>query len=208
MCWEALFHSPDKKKGLAKLWQKKALPTPVTNGGEQTPDQTRLSDTFQTRGPFASRQTQERFRIATVDVLRCKGIALYYVSPDAAGDRGLCRCSAATDLARLLRHKRSESFSSGGLPSRSLLERRKTYYNTARLHFVTAWQPSLFALRSKSEGWRRGELNPCPRRYPRRHLHVYPALRFKEPNVAPAHCRLPSVHEVPSPSGAVAPPKD
>ena len=32
-------------------------------------------------------------------------------------------------------------------------------------------------------GWRRGELNPCPRRYPRRHLHVYPALRFKEPTL-------------------------
>ena len=56
--------------------------------------------------------------------------------------------------------------------------------------------------------WRRGELNPCPRRYPREHLHVYPALRFKEPNVAPAHCRLPSVHEIPSPSGAVTPPSD
>jgi hypothetical protein len=32
-------------------------------------------------------------------------------------------------------------------------------------------------------GWRRGELNPCPRRYPRKHLHVYPALRFKEPTL-------------------------
>src|SRR5205814_1403273 len=28
-----------------------------------------------------------------------------------------------------------------------------------------------------SEGWRRGESNPCPRRYPRKHLHVYP-VRF------------------------------
>jgi site-specific DNA recombinase len=27
--------------------------------------------------------------------------------------------------------------------------------------------------------WRRGELNPCPRRFPRRHLHVYPALNFR-----------------------------
>ena len=34
---------------------------------------------------------------------------------------------------------------------------------------------SLF--RSRSEKWRRGELNPCPRRYPRKHLHVYP-VRF------------------------------
>jgi hypothetical protein len=32
--------------------------------------------------------------------------------------------------------------------------------------------------------------------------------KFKEPNVAPAHCRLPIVHEFPSSSGAVAPPFD
>lgn len=56
------------------------------------------------------------------------------------------------------------------------------------------------------EIWRRGELNPCPRRYPRSHLHVYPVLSFKEPNVALAHCRLPSVHEIDSPANAVAPP--
>jgi hypothetical protein len=31
--------------------------------------------------------------------------------------------------------------------------------------------------------WRRGELNPCPRRCPRSHLHVYPALRFREPTL-------------------------
>ena len=31
--------------------------------------------------------------------------------------------------------------------------------------------------------WRRGELNPCPRRFPRRHLHVYPALGFREPTL-------------------------
>src|SRR5438128_10457659 len=55
-------------------------------------------------------------------------------------------------------------------------------------------------------GWRRGELNPCPRRYPRKHLHVYPMVSFKEPNVAPAHCRLPSVREIDSRTGAVAPP--
>jgi hypothetical protein len=81
-------------------------------------------------------------------------------------------------------------------------------FKTTRLRYAPAWQPSLFALRSKSEGWRRGELNPCPRRYPRKHLHVYPVISFKEPNVAPAHCRLPSVREFPSPSGAVAPPFD
>ena len=49
-----------------------------------------------------------------------------------------------------------------------------------------------------SPWWRRGELNPCPRRCPRSHLHVYPVLRFKEPNAAPAHCRPPSIHEFPA----------
>ena len=63
-----------------------------------------------------------------------------------------------------------------------------------------------FALRFKSEGWRRGELNPCPRRYPRKHLHVYPTINSEEPSYAPAHCRLPSVHELDSQTGAVAPP--
>jgi hypothetical protein len=33
---------------LAKLWAKKPCQRPVTNGGEQTPDQSRRSDTFQT----------------------------------------------------------------------------------------------------------------------------------------------------------------
>ncbi len=56
--------------------------------------------------------------------------------------------------------------------------------------------------------WRRGELNPCPQSGPRKHLHVYPVLIFKEPNDASAHCRLPSVREIPSPSGAVTPPSD
>jgi hypothetical protein len=56
------------------------------------------------------------------------------------------------------------------------------------------------------EGWRRGELNPCPQRHPRRHLHVYPVVSFKEPNVAPAHCQLPSVHEIDSQIDAVTPP--
>src|SRR5438876_11416023 len=92
-------------------------------------------------------------------------------------------------------------------------------------HYLLAWRvvarnvsvvndkgpPSPRLRRTLSFGerkWRRGELNPCPRRYPRKHLHVYPMVSFKEPNVAPAHCRLPSVHEFPSPSGAVAPPFD
>jgi hypothetical protein len=66
---------------------------------------------------------------------------------------------------------------------------------------------AVFALHPvASEDWRRGELNPCPLRYPLRHLHVYPVVSFKEPNVAPAHCRLPSVHEIDSRTGAVAPP--
>src|SRR2546429_3502232 len=56
--------------------------------------------------------------------------------------------------------------------------------------------------------WRRGELNPCPRSCPHKLLHVYPVVSFKEPNAAPAHCRPPSIHEVPSPPDAVAPPDD
>ena len=47
--------------------------------------------------------------------------------------------------------------------------------------------------------WRRGELNPVPEAGPRKHLHVYPVISFKEPNFAPAHCRLPSVREIDSP---------
>ena len=39
-------------------------------------------------------------------------------------------------------------------------------------------------------------MNPCPRCLPRRHLHVYSVLRFKEPNDAPTHCQLPSVREI------------
>ena len=62
-----------------------------------------------------------------------------------------------------------------GLPGRNLWSVGKI--EMARLHFVTAWQPRSFW------GWRRGELNPCPRRFPRKHLHVYPALRFKEPTL-------------------------
>jgi hypothetical protein len=54
--------------------------------------------------------------------------------------------------------------------------------------------------------WRRGELNPCPRRYPRKHLHVYPTISSEEPSHAPAHCWLPSVHEIDSRTGAVTPP--
>src|SRR5207248_1863369 len=64
-----------------------------------------------------------------------------------------------------------------------------------------------FALRcAPSEGWRRGELNPCPRRYPRKHLHVYPTISSEEPSHAPAHCQLPSVHKIDSRTGVVAPP--
>src|SRR5439155_11127297 len=63
-----------------------------------------------------------------------------------------------------------------------------------------------FSTTLQSEGWRRGELNPCPRRYPRQHLHVYPAINSEEPSDPPAHCRLPSVREIDSRTGAVAPP--
>src|SRR5216110_2372325 len=84
-----------------------------------------------------------------------------------------------------------------------------------RLSDITAW-PAFVLLRrgshrsccAASEGWRRGELNPCPRRSPRKHLHAYPTINSEEPSHAPAHCRLPSVHEFPSPSDAVAPPFD
>jgi hypothetical protein len=46
------FILPIKKKPLAKIWQNSPAQRPVTNGGEQTPDQIRLSDTFQTQGPL------------------------------------------------------------------------------------------------------------------------------------------------------------
>src|SRR4029077_19443697 len=55
-------------------------------------------------------------------------------------------------------------------------------------------------------GWRRGELNPCPLRYPRKHLHVYPTINSEEPSHAPAHCRLPSVHKIDARTGVVPPP--
>src|SRR5437870_13350015 len=54
--------------------------------------------------------------------------------------------------------------------------------------------------------WRRGELNPCARRYPRKHLHVYPTINSEEPSHAPAHCRPPTVHKIASRTGVVAPP--
>ncbi len=44
--------------------------------------------------------------------------------------------------------------------------------------------------------WRRGELNPCPDRSLRELLHVYPMRIFKGPDVASAHRRPPSVHEI------------
>jgi len=55
-------------------------------------------------------------------------------------------------------------------------------------------------------GWRRGELNPCPRRYPRSHLHVYPAKSFKEPNLAPATAGSRASAKFDSQTSAVAPP--
>src|SRR5262249_16939237 len=70
---------------------------------------------------------------------------------------------------------------------------------------VTVEKPEGPALR-QGYAWRRGELNPCPRRYLRKHLHVCPAKSSEEPSHAPAHCRLPSVHEIDSRTSAVAPP--
>src|SRR2546423_14845239 len=95
-----------------------------------------------------------------------------------------------------------------GLPSRSLWSAEKEVQMISPPSLRYGVAAFAFPLRSKAEGWRRGELNPCPRSGPRKHLHVYPVVRFKEPNVAPAHCRLPSVREIPSPPGAVAPPND
>ena len=58
-------------------------------------------------------------------------------------------------------------------------------------HCLTSsyWTRSLYGIAleraafAREKFWRRGELNPCPRRHPRKHLHVYPALRFKEPTL-------------------------
>ena len=72
-----------------------------------------------------------------------------------------------------------------------------------------AWPAFVLLRRGSPEslrGWRRGELNPCPRRYPRKHLHVYPAINSEEPSHAPAHYLFPSVREIDSRTGAVAPP--
>ena len=83
---------------------------------------------------------------------------------------------------------------------------QRTYMD---LSYMRSYSSSLIDVSNwKSAIWRRGELNPCPRSGPRKHLHAYPMVRFKEPNVAPAHCRLPSVREIPSPSDAVTPPND
>ncbi len=58
---------------------------------------------------------------------------------------------------------------------------RKLHTQAARER-VVGEDRSAFAKSSRDSpesfrGWRRGELNPCPRRYPRKHLHVYP-VRF------------------------------
>ena len=44
--------------------------------------------------------------------------------------------------------------------------------------FVLVGNPNASFKELKPE-WRRGELNPCPRRYPRKHLHVYPAINLR-----------------------------
>ena len=79
--------------------------------------------------------------------------------------------------------------------------------SVAKARLRQGYGAAVFALHFvASEDWRRGESNPCPRRYPRKHLHVYPAINSKEPSHAPAHCQLPSVREIDSQTGAVAPP--
>ena len=57
-----------------------------------------------------------------------------------------------------------EVFHLAGLPSRSLGAHRGKSKHTARLHFVTAWQPSLFRC-APSEGWARQDSNLGPRDY-------------------------------------------
>src|SRR5438093_6955921 len=94
--------------------------------------------------------------------------------------------------------------------------RRDWHFNFPRSFFGYVgifgdYAPQLGVLRSslslgQREGWRRGELNPCPHRCPRKHLHVYLASNSEEPSHAPAHYWLPSVHEIDLQTGAVAPP--
>jgi copper oxidase (laccase) domain-containing protein len=59
----------------------------------------------------------------------------------------LCRLDAAH------REIRRAIGMASGLPSRSLLERRAEVQEEARLRVATAWQPSPFPRRSKSEDW-------------------------------------------------------
>ena len=92
-----------------------------------------------------------------------------------------------------------------GLPGRSSPRLHSQSQEKFAFANARARQSSL-STDDASEDWRRGELNPCPRRYPRKHLHVYPAINSEEPSRAPAHYRLPSVHEIDSQTGAVAPP--
>ena len=74
--------------------------------------------------------------------------------------------------------------------------------------FVLALSGAASFSEQSAKWWRRGELNPCPRSFMRKLLHAYPMVSFKRPNVAPAHCRPPSVHEIPSPPDAVTPADD
>src|SRR5206468_3379147 len=58
----------------------------------------------------------------------------------------------------------------------------------------------------RSENWRRGELNPCPRRYPRKHLHVYPALSSEKLTSHRLATSFRASAKRSCESGAVAPP--
>src|SRR6058998_3710551 len=107
--------------------------------------------------------------------------------------------------------RRDYLFSSGSGRSFGVRTRPRVALIIEHAHSFTRRSAFTLLRRDNPEsfrGWRRGELNPCPRRYPRTHLHVYPAINSEEPSHAPAHCRLPSVREIDSRTGAVAPPFD
>ena len=63
------------------------------------------------------------------------------------------KAEALKRLEKIHREIRISIDMGSGLPSRSLLKRREEVEEKARLRSATAWQPSVFPLRSKSEGW-------------------------------------------------------
>jgi site-specific DNA recombinase len=73
---------------------------------------------------------------------------------------------------------------------RKIGSNRLLHAQTLRVSFKKPWDflaETNLAVRSTNSvseqtslWWRRGELNPCPRRFPRKHLHVYPASMSEE----------------------------